>query len=365
MERCHFRTLSGLFYGSADHCREITSRDVHQIIEVISVLADKRMSTWSRGESQTRSSLHLVTDLCAFLMPIYLYGPTSVCSAITDERILLVSLPRTIQLLVTSGTNQASIIEACVRFYARYVELQSKVTDDSDDDDDSDETKSNEEDPSDGTSVTTTNSSLEPSVVQPLSFDHDLISAFYRLHQSFKFSLKEEENSTQKERLKELFDTEWKKIDVLQQKNDLDRLKQEHLSLTEQINKLKDELQRTQSERQQFQQETIQMGQEIERLRSTSSANTEVSVSNEVSSSVVTNKTAVVQDDIIDQLQDLTPNQITSEQAERCIRELNRRRTTFDDLDMRKSICGSLKHLGSDLYSSSVHFLHELIQVSF
>ncbi|CAF1046756.1 unnamed protein product [Rotaria sp. Silwood1] len=29
---------------------------------------------------------------------------------------------------------------------------------------------------------------------------------------------------------------------------------------------------------------------------------------------------------------------------------------------MRKSICGSLKHLGSDLYSSSVHFLHELIQ---
>ncbi|CAF5154930.1 unnamed protein product, partial [Rotaria sp. Silwood1] len=62
------------------------------------------------------------------------------------------------------------------------------------------------------------------------------------------------------------------------------------------------------------------------------------------------------------ELQKLSPNEITKEQAEKCIREIFHRRTTFNDNDMRKSICGSLKNLGSDLYSSSVHFLHELIQ---
>jgi len=29
---------------------------------------------------------------------------------------------------------------------------------------------------------------------------------------------------------------------------------------------------------------------------------------------------------------------------------------------MRKSICGSLRHLGADLYSSSLHFIHEIVQ---
>ncbi|CAF4302199.1 unnamed protein product [Rotaria sp. Silwood2] len=64
----------------------------------------------------------------------------------------------------------------------------------------------------------------------------------------------------------------------------------------------------------------------------------------------------------IDELQNLSPNEITSKQAEKFIQEIYHRRTTFNDNDMRKSICGSLKHLGSDLYTSPVHFLHELIQ---
>ncbi|CAF3507596.1 unnamed protein product, partial [Rotaria socialis] len=54
----------------------------------------------------------------------------------------------------------------------------------------------------------------------------------------------------------------------------------------------------------------------------------------------------------IDELQNLSPNEITSEQAEKCIQQIYYRRTTFNDNDMRKSICGSLKHLGSDLYTS-------------
>ncbi|CAF1374580.1 unnamed protein product [Rotaria sordida] len=80
------------------------------------------------------------------------------------------------------------------------------------------------------------------------------------------------------------------------------------------------------------------------------------------SGSYLTKENTYDQEDIISQLQNVSPHGITVKQAEQCIREIYRRRTTFDDHDMRKSICGSLKHLGSDLYSSSVHFLHELIQ---
>ncbi|CAF5060582.1 unnamed protein product, partial [Rotaria socialis] len=55
------------------------------------------------------------------------------------------------------------------------------------------------------------------------------------------------------------------------------------------------------------------------------------------------------QNNTIDELENRAPHEATSEQAEKFIREIYHRRTTFNDNDMRKSICGSLKHLGSDL----------------
>jgi hypothetical protein len=39
---------------------------------------------------------------------------------------------------------------------------------------------------------------------------------------------------------------------------------------------------------------------------------------------------------------------------------INREREEL--VGMRKSICGSLRHLGADLYSSALHFIHELVQ---
>lgn len=103
----------------------------------------------------------------------------------------------------------------------------------------------------------------------------------------------------------------------------------------------------------------MRMAQEIDHLKATP-----INIKTiEVQQSTAVVSTNDNQENIIDQLKDLLPDEITKEQAEKCIREIYYRRTTFNDPDMRKSICGSLKHLGSDLYSSPVHFLHELIQV--
>jgi hypothetical protein len=126
---------------------------------------------------------------------------------------------------------------------------------------------------------------------------------------------------------------------------------------------LSEELQRTQSARDQYLTEKIQVAQEIDRLKLATPTNVIIKT-NRVPASVSTEKDITDQTDIINQLKTVLPHQITTEQAEQFIREIYRRRTTFQDEDMRKSICGSLKHLGSDLYSSSVHFLHELIQVN-
>jgi hypothetical protein len=54
------------------------------------------------------------------------------------------------------------------------------------------------------------------------------------------------------------------------------------------------------------------------------------------------------------------PSQVSPTDAKLFIRKLKQKRVSLKDL--RKSICGSLKHLGAELYSSPTHFLHEIIQ---
>jgi hypothetical protein len=105
------------------------------------------------------------------------------------------------------------------------------------------------------------------------------------------------------------------------------------------------------------------MAQENDRLKLATLTNV-ISKSEQTPISVSDEKDITDQTDIFDELRDVLPHQITTEKAKQFIDEIYRRRTTFKDEDMRKSICESLKHLGSDLYSSSVHFLYELIQVN-
>ncbi len=353
------RSLASLFYGSFDHCMQVTEDDVHQIVEVIEVLNDSRLTRWVQGENRSRLSLLFVIDLCTFLTPILLHGPSKISLALMNETRLLTLIPRTISMLLKSSACKMDSIDVCLRFYTRLIESkckQGEVTDDDDDDDSDDE----EEDIK--TPLTTT---TEP-IIQPmnsLSITKDLLSSYYNLYRQFQKSILFEENSAQQEQLQALFETEWKKIDILRLKHDYDQLKKEHQSTDEKLAHLRDELQRIQSERDQLQREKIQMAQEIDRLKLVSPTNVIVQ-SDQVLTNVSIKKNISDQTNIIDQLQDLLPHQIKTEQAEQFIKEIRHRRTTFDDPDMRKSICGSLKQLGSDLYSSSVHFLHELIQVN-
>jgi len=336
---------------------QVTEDDVHQIAEAIEVLTDSRLTRWVQGENRSRLSLLFVIDLCAFLTPILLHGPSEITLALMNETRLLTLIPRTISMLLKSSACKMDSIDVCLRFYTRLIESKYKQGEVTDDDDDSDDEEEDIKTPP----TTTTEPITQP--MNSLSLTKDLLSSYYNLYQKFQKSILFEENSAQQEQLQTLFETEWKKIDILQLKHDYDQLKKEHQSTDEKLAHLRDELQRIQSERDQLQREKIQMAQEIDRLKLVSPTNVIVQ-SDQVLTDIPIKKNINDQTNIIDQLQDLLPHQIKTEQAEQFIKEICHRRTTFDDPDMRKSICGSLKQLGSDLYSSSVHFLHELIQVN-
>ncbi|CAF3959718.1 unnamed protein product [Rotaria sp. Silwood1] len=243
-------------------------------------------------------------------------------------------------------------IDIALRFYTQLI--QSKVKRD-----DTALHSSNDEQIIENNSETT----MQPitPLVNSLCLTKDLLSSYYNLHRQYQRSILRDDISAQQEQVQVLFETEWKKIDILQLKHDYDQLKQEHQSFNEKVEHLRQELQQTQLERDHYRRENIQIVQDIERLKVATPTNVIVQ-SAQVTTSVPIKQNSNNQTGIIDQLKDLLPQQITPDQAKSFIEDIYRRRTEFDDEDMRKSICGSLKRLGSDLYSSSVHFLHELIQ---
>jgi hypothetical protein len=351
LRRSYIRNLASLFYGSADHCVRVTVDDVHIFAQVIDVLADPRMASWTRGENKSHLSLMLISDLCAVLTPILLYSSPSVSLALVREDHLLLAIPRAIRGLLKTDEINKDMINTCVRFYTQFVQSkfkQAEVADDSDDEDDI--VPSN---------MTTTESIINSS--NPLNLNQDLITSYFDLYRQIQKTTLLDEKSTQHEQTQTLLDVEWKKLDIVQLQHNHEQLKQENMVVKEELSALKNQLQRTQFERDQSRKENLRMAQEIDRLKLASTTAIVTVQCQKISTPVSTDNNN--QDEIIDKLQNLSPHDISMEQAERCIREIYHRRTTFNDHDMRKSICGSLKHLGSDLYSSPVHFLHELIQV--
>lgn len=364
-ERTKLESLSSLFYGCFDHCLQVIEDDVHQIVAAIEVLADPRLFVWTRGSNKTRLSLLFAIDLCAFLMPILLNGPSPISLALANKTRLLMLIPVTISVLLRDGTCHMDTIDQALQFYMRLI--QSKVKHNAVADSDSANEEEIENSPSEittdetPTTTTTTTELISPSI-HSLCLTKDLLSSSYNLHRQYQKSILRDEMTAQQQQLQALFEAEWKKIDVLQLKHDYDQRKQECQSLKEQTGQLTEQLKRTQAERDQYGREIRRMAQEIERLKSVPAINNVVQ-SDQVSTNDSIKENNNDQTGIIGQLQNLLPHQVTPEQAQQFIQEIYRRRTTFDDEDMRKSICGSLKHLGSNLYSSSVHFFHELIQV--
>jgi hypothetical protein len=346
----HMRGLASLFYGSADHCAQVVEDDIRNWVEAINVLADPRMSCWARGEDKLRMSLLLISELCALLTPILLYGLPSVNLALLNEDRLLVTVPTAIRGLLNAKHIDEDRTNMCIRFYSQFVQSKCKQEELADITDDIEEQSLSD--------AKTTEQTVNASA--PLNLSQDLISSYFDLYRQIQTTSLFDQKSIQQEQIQTLFNQEWKKLNVVKLKDDYEQLKKHQTSLKDELSQLKNELQRTQSERDQFRKENMRMAQEIDnlKLRPVSSVTEE---SQQTSMPVAADKNN--QDNTVDELQALSPHEITVEQAEKCIREIHHRRTTFNDHDMRKSICGSLKHLGSDLYSSPVHFLHELIQV--
>ncbi|CAF0735333.1 unnamed protein product [Adineta steineri] len=358
VDRVNLKVLASLFYACFDHCLQVTEDDVHQIVDVITILADPNFTKLSRSCNKYKKNLLFITHLCALLTPILLNGPTLISLALMNETRLLTIIPTTIASLHRTYVCNMDQINIALRFYMLLIQRtetynDTSISNSSGDDDDDDETDIKE--------LTVTTTELVSQPTNSLYLTKDLLSSYYTLHQQFQMLIQRDEAAAQRKQFQALFETEWKKIDTLQLKHDYEQMKQENQSLNERLVHLDKELQRTQSERDQYRKEYIQLAQEIDRLKLSTSTNVIIN-STQVSTTVSVENNITDKANIIHQLNNLSPDQITSQQAEQFIREIYGRRTTFKDEDMRKSICGSLKHLGSDLYSSSVHFLDELIQ---
>ncbi|CAF4175149.1 unnamed protein product [Rotaria sp. Silwood2] len=349
LERYSISTLASLFYGSADHCTQVTEDDVHNLAEVIEVLTHPRMTKWIQGEKKSRFTSMLISELCALLTPIILYSSPAVNLALVNEDSLLWTVPRAIHYLLKMKSSDQNMIDTCICFYTQFIKSKFKRNELIDDI--QDEEKKEQPD------TKTIEQNIESFV--PLQISQDLIVSYYNLYRQIQETCLREEKSVQKNQIQTLFDEEWKKLDIQQLQHNYKQVENENKSLNEELTKLRNELQRTQSERDQFSKENRRMAQEIDnlKLRPIINKNEE---SQQLSASISTSNNNNNQNNIIDELHNLSPNEITKEQAEKCIREICHRRTTYND--MRESICGSLKNLGSDLYSSPVHFLHELIQ---
>ncbi|CAF1578069.1 unnamed protein product [Didymodactylos carnosus] len=198
----------------------------------------------------------------------------------------------------------------------------------------------------------------------------DLISSYYTVIKNIKIlattnridSKQEEDHSAL------MFNNEWQKLDMLELQHDHNSLKQKHDVLNQQLTDVKAHLERTQAERDQLRNQNINLTRENDQIKNgitdISNNNQQLSFNTVVINNNIKNPPTTCRNlTVIDEVSRLIPRTISSDQAKAFIGEINRRRTALIADDLRRSICGSLKHLGSDLYSSSAHFLHELIQV--
>lgn len=319
---------------------------------VTTVLANPRSIRWSRGENKARLSLILISELCELMTPILLHGSSSVHKAFSSETSLFLSIPAATEHLLQIKNTKEDMIKVCLRFYTHLVQAKCKQLRP----DDEQEQEEHSELPD---TPPTQQQPIESLLSSHLS--KDLISAYFDLNSQIEKISSSNNTSEQQDQFRKLLQEEWRRVDILQLQCDYKQLNDKHLSLQQELTRRQSELERTQTDRDQLRQENKRLAEEIDRQKHSATLPTTPveSIRSPITSPAINSD----QTNMIDSLKSLSPEEITPHQAEQSIREIHHRRTTFNDPDMRKSICGSLKHLGSDLYSSPVHFLHELIQV--
>lgn len=350
-EHCQIWKIATLFAGSAEHRLQVTKEDVHYLADIVHVLSNIHMVYRMEGEQNYHPCILLMSDICSLLMAILLYGLPETASVLLNETHLLLSIPKGIDCLLKMQGIDERTITRVTSFYIQFT--QSKYKQIRSESENSRQEKVKTNDPQ--VSEENTDSSV------PLSLSGDLISSYFDLYRKVRQPLLTKDNSWKKKELQALLDEEWKKLNITQLQYECERLKDEQKLLKRELANLKDELQRTHSDRDQIREENLRLTQEINNLKHKPAINRTIDATPIL---ITTSAENMPEHRIIDEIENLSPNEITIQQAQRFILEINHRRTAFSDNDMRKSICGSLKNLGSDLYSSPVHFLYEVIQVS-
>lgn len=258
LEQIHLQTLASLFFVHLDHCLAVTENDIHQIVTAIEVLTNSYFLVVGEEENKSPISLLFVLDLYAILTPLLLNGPARISLILVNETRLFKLIPTTIASLFDIDFYDMDKIQIALRFYTQLTQSKVKHSDIA-------FCSLNVEQITENNSETTVQP-ITPSV-NSLRLTKDLLSSYYNLHREYQSSILHDDMSAQQEQIQSLFDTEWKKIDILQLKHDYDQFKQEHKSVNEKVEHLIKELQQTQLERDQYRRENIQMVQEIERLK--------------------------------------------------------------------------------------------------
>lgn len=341
------------FYESTDFSGQVKEKDVIQIIEVIDILIS--ISSPQQHEStnfDNQYTLKLAGALCSLLQPILRYGTTEVNKVFQRDSCLTERIIQLISYMNKNHTND-DMIESCFKLYSQLKRLQFMRKSSSEDfhsvtyDRDtlcdhqtfqeSTKTESNDD------------SHTTASCKEIIKRHHDVWKKFQRL-------IFDQKNSTKREMLERLLEDKHKQLNSLDKTYQYETLCQNYQAATEELEQCKQELLCVNSKREQLQQEVTQL------KRKHNEQNQHPITQSVAKKSLI--KSIDANDTIVLELDELSPAVISQEQSERFIREICRRRTSFCEWDMRKSICGSLKHLGSDLYGSSVHFVHEIIQVN-
>ena len=342
--------LVGLFYGSTDHCKQVTEDDIHNFAEVMSVLVDVYMNCLGRDKVIPFPSLVLFSDLCHLLTPIFLYSLPSINLVLLNEDRLLICIPQAVTLWLKTTSIDKAMINKCIRLYTLLIESKCKQAELNNDPKDGEDAASFDAKITEKNAISST----------PLNLSEDLISSHFNLRRQIQKSFVSDQKSALDEQIQTLLKEEWKNLDIGQLQCNNEQLKHENKKLDVRLSQVEDELKYTQSERDQYREENREKAREMDRLKQASITSVIKEHRQAPSHISMTNNN---QNNINDELKDLSPEQITEDQAKRFIEKIYEQRTAFNDEDMKNSVCGSLEQLGSGLYSSSVHFLYELIQV--
>lgn len=355
VDRWYLRCITLLLNSpEVRHCFQIEVQHANRLIEAIDILVDQRLSH-QRFKGKPYSLL-LACDLCTVLSPLLQRGLPEVSSFLTSDSRLLKSLPQIIQSTLSI---QEEYINSAVHFYTLLIQsIRKDVTLGSVLRTEKETVRSAEELQSSSVASTTETIASVDESSTTIDLERDLITFYFELNRKYHTHQPRVEtmNLNQAEML---LRDEWEKATRQELQCENDRLSKENNSKAEVIRKLEDELERTKKDRDQYRMEYNELLKNMAQPVNSTAPNTLISRTS--GATVAIQPSNEIADD--DRLEKLHPREISVEDAKRFIQAIYQRRVTFKDKEMRQSICGSLRQLGSDLYTSSIHFLYELIQV--